>query len=142
MESLIDTLVNEPEFKIDTLVSVLTFRILFFYLIFILYWSIVDLQYCVSFRYTAKRFSYTYTYIHSFFRYFSHIGYHRIVSRFSCAIQYVLVGYLSCVYVNPKLLNLSLLPNVPSFGNHKFVFDNCTSVSVVWISSFVPFFKT
>ena len=29
------------------------------------YWSIVDLQCCVSFRYTAKWISYTYTYIHS-----------------------------------------------------------------------------
>ena len=38
----------------------------FFNLIFILYWSIVDLKCCVSFRYTAKWFSYTYTYIHSF----------------------------------------------------------------------------
>ena len=37
-------------------------------LIFILYWNIVYLQYCISFRYTAKRFSYTY--IHSFSVYF------------------------------------------------------------------------
>ena len=36
------------------------------YLIFILYGSLVDLQCYVSFRYTAKWFSYTYTYIHSF----------------------------------------------------------------------------
>ena len=38
----------------------------FFNLIFISYWSIVDLQCYVSFRCTAKWFSYTYTYIHSF----------------------------------------------------------------------------
>ena len=31
----------------------------FFFLIFMLYWSIVDLLYCVSFRWTAKWFSYT-----------------------------------------------------------------------------------
>ena len=31
--------------------------------ILILYWSIVDLQYCVSFRYTAKWFSFIYIYI-------------------------------------------------------------------------------
>lgn len=30
------------------------------------YWSIVDLECCVSFRGTAKRINYTYTYIHSF----------------------------------------------------------------------------
>ena len=38
-----------------------------FKLNFILYWSIVDLQCCVSFSCRAKRFSYTYTYIYSFF---------------------------------------------------------------------------
>ena len=32
---------------------------------FFFYWSLVDLQCCVSFRYTAKWISYTYTYIHS-----------------------------------------------------------------------------
>ena len=37
-----------------------------FFIICISYWSIVDLQCCVSFRCTAKWFSYTYTYIHSF----------------------------------------------------------------------------
>ena len=31
----------------------------FFFLIFMLYWSIVDLLYCVSFRWTAKWISYT-----------------------------------------------------------------------------------
>ena len=31
--------------------------------LFFLYWSIVDLQCCVNFCYTAKWFSYTYTYI-------------------------------------------------------------------------------
>ena len=41
-------------------------NLFFFYLIFILYWNIVDLQCCVSFRCAAKWFSYTYTYIHSF----------------------------------------------------------------------------
>ena len=30
------------------------------------YWSLVDLQCCISFRCTAKWISYTYTYIHSF----------------------------------------------------------------------------
>ena len=39
-------------------------NLFFFNLTFILYWSIVDLQYCVSFRCTAKLLSYTY--IHSF----------------------------------------------------------------------------
>ena len=37
-------------------------------------WSIINLQYCVSFRCTAKKFSYTYIDIF-FFRFFSLIGY-------------------------------------------------------------------
>ena len=37
-----------------------------FFLIFILYCSIVDLQCCISFIYTTKWFSYTYTCIYSF----------------------------------------------------------------------------
>ena len=37
-----------------------------FYLIFMLYWRIVDLQYCVSFRCTTKSLSYTCIHIHSF----------------------------------------------------------------------------
>ena len=53
--------------------------------IFILYWTLVDLQ-CVSFRYTAKWFSYTYIYI-SFFKVFFHLGYYRILMRVPCAIQ-------------------------------------------------------
>ena len=51
------------------------------------------------------------SYIHIypfFFRFFSHIGYYRILSRVPCALQQVLVDYLfytqQCVHVNPKLL--------------------------------------
>ena len=42
-----------------------TFSFLFFFF-YNSYWSVVDLQCCVSFRCTAKWISYTYTYIHSF----------------------------------------------------------------------------
>ena len=42
-------------FKLPILISLFKF-----------YWSIVDLQGCVSFRCTTKWVSYTYTYIHSF----------------------------------------------------------------------------
>ena len=40
-----------------------------FFQVFFFYWRIVDLHCCVSFQYTAKWFSHTYTYIH-FFRSF------------------------------------------------------------------------
>ena len=43
-----------------------------------------------------------------FFRFFSHLGYYRILSRVPCAIQEVLVGSLfyvqECVPINPKFL--------------------------------------
>ena len=50
---------------------------------FFLYWSIVDLHYCVSFRgYTKVIQLYIYPF---FFRFFSHIGYYIILSRVLCA---------------------------------------------------------
>ena len=106
--------------------------VLFFNYIF--YWSIVDLQCCVSFRCTAKWISYTYTYIHSFYRLFSRIDHYRVLSRVPCAIQQVLISYLfyiqQCLYVTPNLL-IYPSPRPFSFGNHKFVFEDCESVSVL-----------
>ena len=46
--------------------------------IYIYKWRSVDLQCCVSFRCTAKRFSYTNIYIF-FFRFFSSMGYYKIL---------------------------------------------------------------
>ena len=37
---------------------------------------------------------YIYRYIYNFFRFFSHIGYYKILSIVPCAIQYILVVYL------------------------------------------------
>ena len=57
---------------------------------FFLYnWSIVDLQYYVSFRCTAKWFCYTYVciYLYSFFRFFSIIVYYKILTIVPCAVQ-------------------------------------------------------
>ena len=51
-----------------------------------LYWTIVGLQSCVSFRCTKKCISCTYTHPF-FFRFFSHVGYYRILSRVPCAVQ-------------------------------------------------------
>ena len=55
--------------------------------IYLFFWSIVDLQWSVSFWFTAKQFSYAYTYIHFFSRLFSHIAYYRILSRVPRAIK-------------------------------------------------------
>ena len=76
------------------------------------YWRIVDLKYCISFRCTAKQISYTYrVYIYPFFfRFFSHIGYYRILSKIPCAIQQVLLGYLFILYA--RKLRLKKLSDV------------------------------
>ena len=69
---------------------------------------------------------YIYIYI-SFFRFFSHIGYYKILSILPCAIQQVFIGFLfyiqQCMTINPNLLiypspSLSPFP----FGSHQFVF--------------------
>ena len=43
-------------------------------------WSIVDLQCCVSFKYTAKRIRNIDTSTNSFFRFLSHVGRYRVLS--------------------------------------------------------------
>ena len=70
-----------------------------------------------------------------FFRFFSHVSYHKILSRLPCALQQVLVdglSYISSAYmhVHPKLLVYPSPPCFP-FGNHKFVFHICKSVAVL-----------
>ena len=79
--------------------------IFFCLFIYILYWSVIDLQ-CIGFRCTTKWICDTHTYthththiyiytnIHSYFRFFSQTGYYRALRRVSCAIHYALVGYL------------------------------------------------
>ena len=64
----------------------------FFFNVF--YWSIVDLQCCVSFCYVAKWFSYAYIYTF-FFRFFSILLYHRIL--FS-----VLYCSKSLLFIHPR----------------------------------------
>ena len=67
--------------------------------------------------------SYIYMYLF-FFKFFSHLGYYRILTRVPCAIQQVLVGYLFHIQqwecVNPKL---PVYPSHPPFppGNLKSV---------------------
>ena len=53
----------------------------------------------------------------------------------------LLIFYIwSHVYANPKFLIYPCIPPFP-FGNHKFVFEFCKSLSVLWISSFVHVFR-
>ena len=69
-----------------------------------------------------------------FFRFFSHLGYYRVLSRVSCAIEQVLIScpfYMQqCVRVNPKHLSYPP-PLFFPFGNHKIVFHVYESVSVL-----------
>ena len=73
----------------------------------LVFWGIIDIQFCVSFYHVAKLIHYTYAYIHYFFRFPSHLDYHRALSRVPCAIQYILFHFLfyteACIYVNPNL---------------------------------------
>ena len=51
------------------------------------YWSIVDLQCCITFCCRAKWISYTYLYIYSFIDNFSHVLHYRVLGRVPCSIQ-------------------------------------------------------
>ena len=46
--------------------------------------TVIDLQWCVNFMYTAKWLSYIH--IHSLFRFFTHIDSYRILSEAPCVI--------------------------------------------------------
>ena len=81
-----------------------------------------------------------YVYIYPlFFRFFSHIGHYRVLSRVPCAIQQVLICYLfyiqQCVYVSPNL------PIYPS-ASYPLVTISLFSVSVtLLLFYFIYFFK-
>ena len=75
------------QFSIFTGVILFVEALLFFF-IFILYWSMVDLQHCISFRCMAKWFSYIYTYIcTNFFKFFFHAGAIFLSLPGSCSLQ-------------------------------------------------------
>ena len=65
-------------------------------------------------------------YIHFFFRFFSHIGYYRILSKSLLIVYFI---YRSVyIYVNPKLLIYSSPLPFP-FANRKFLFEVCEFIS-------------
>ena len=89
---------------------------------FLFYWSIVDLQCCVSFRYIAKWFSYTF-----FCIFFFILDYYQI-----CAIQLFLVQFSS---VTQSCLTLcdpmnGSIPGLP--GHHQLLAS--TQTHVRWVS--------
>ena len=70
-------------------------------------WSIVDIQCCVSFRCTVKWISYTQRCIHSFFRFFSHIGHYRVLGSVPYAVVQDHISY-PVLYTIVFLMTLSL----------------------------------
>ena len=68
-----------------------------------------------------------------FFRFFSHVGYPRILGRVPYAMQPVLIGqsfhvpHCACANLKPPVH-----PSLPPFGNNKFVFKVFESVSVLY----------
>ena len=62
---------------------------------------------------------YIYMYLF-FFKFFSHLGYYRILTRVPCAIQQALVGYL--FYFTFKLISFLVALDLPCFT---WTFSNC-----------------
>ena len=57
----------------------------------------VDLQYCVGFRCTAKRINYTDTWSH-FLRFFPHIGHYKVLSVLRYTEEYVKKWYIYTIF--------------------------------------------
>ena len=104
------------------------------------YWSIVALQCCISFCYTAKWIHYMYKIYPLIFGLPSHLCNHIEMSRAPCAIQEVLVTCFihSSVYMSipiPQFIQPSLTPSIPMS-----VLYICVSISASQISSSVSLF--
>ena len=83
-----------------------------------------------------------YIYLFSF-RFFSHVDYHRLLGRVLCTTKQVLVGqpfHVPSVHMPVQTPSPSQPPSPVPFGNHKFVFKVCESVSFLQINSFVALF--
>ena len=84
-----------------------------------------------------------YVYIYPlFFRFPSHLGHRRALSRVPCPMQQLSISFLSytqqCICVNPDPIH----PTPAScLGNPKFVLYIRDSISALQISSLVPFFS-
>ena len=74
------------EISIYQQIMELTCKFLFFFNIFILYWSIADLQCCIVSG-VQQSDSVIHIHISILLKFFSHLGYYRPLSRIPCAIE-------------------------------------------------------
>ena len=106
---------------------------------FLFYWSIVDLQYCVSFRYTAKWFSYTCFFCIFFFI----LDYYKILHIVPCAIQLFLVQFSHSVMSNSLWPHESQHARPPCPSTTPRVYPNSCPLSQwchpTMLSSVIPF---
>ena len=77
-------------------------------------------------------------------RFFSHLDYYRILEEFLVPYsgpRWPIIPYFSgCLCQSPNPRPPRPHPPLRPFGDHKFVFEVCLSVSVLQISSFASFF--
>ena len=95
---------------------------------FLFYWSIVDLQYCVSFRYTAKWFRYTCVFCIFFFI----LDYYKILHIVPSAIQLFLVQFSSVIQSCPTLCD-PMNGSTPGPPVHHQLLE-FTQTHVCWVS--------
>ena len=74
--------------------------------------------------------THTYIYIDVYFRFCSHIGHYRVLSRVPCALQWVLSSRFYIVVCTSQSQSPNLSPTF-SLDNHKFVFYIFDSISVL-----------
>ena len=107
---------------------------LFYCITLIFDWCIVTLQCCIFFRYTAKRFSYMYTHIHSFSDSFPilviteyWIGFTMVYSRYFLAIYFI---YSSSYMLIPT--SWFIPPLTFPLWYHKLVLESVSVFLLLW----------
>ena len=99
-----DSVLTSPRHWYLNMVPIRAWFILTFgFLLLFYYWSIIDLQYRVSFRCTAKWFTYTYTYIYIYIQIIFHYRLLRDIEY--CSLCYTinphcLSGFLLKIWMN------------------------------------------
>ena len=98
------------------------------FLLYCLYWGIVNLQCCINFKFRSDSLIHTHTHTHAyifFFRFFSIIGYYKIPSRVPyantagpCFFIYFVYNRVNILIPNSKLISLP---------HQKYIFLSSTS---------------